>query len=890
MTNKADNRADFISWLCSRNCNSTEIDTYLKDIETVAKYYSKNYVIGFNIWTIDSAKLMDGIINSLTQRESKNSVLDIKGKKPSLLLYKKFLTQREESYQDWKTSSLADTLIDYKRRLESSTLYLKEKYEGNPAASLGQLIKDNPNISFTYFNNWTNKVIGKTASQYLVEKGILVEKQLDERSHSERLDEIIQILKKRYSKTKADSLAQITKDNRDISVSQINSWAQEIYGKTAKDYLIAMGIIKETIQTTESKNTTKNVNQKKTQGNTNQGLAQSLTQTIDYLSSRYSLRLAYNHFDKHKRGDLLYKARLHDKDVMWIYCIDSYNVHYISVETEPEYVYSVMNKLRGFYKTKIRKTHPCLKLFFEQYEDISESLVIICNAIEENYNKTNVPACDTITPVPQKQPSWNKYEIALLIEACQSVRALQISKSKAIKNLSRELRNIANKSGIEIDDTYRNEAGIALQFNNMLQILYGNNSNLHVSKLFGEIAELRKKHPEEFESILKEAHSLTGDGTPNHKEPLASAKDVRLISQIEKYVLSFDLSGTSYHQIKEKMQITITAAKQYVSESNNIVDIGGKLIHKDAFIDWDAGATIIKTILIKLMSKNNGYVSSSQLYEYAKVDLNMFLNDNGMNSEEAVFDIAKHLFDKEKFENVHYAFHGNTHISELNEEISSNIDVIRKYASDHGNVFVCSELVDYLKGLGISAGNINGQMKISTEPSFFYYDEGILMFADGMNIDDEWKKLLRKELNILLTDVGGHIILRDLPPLWIERLPLLPKRLPWTPLLIQSLLRCYSNELDAKTIPALEGQNFDTLHTMLVKRDSPIQTFGDVVITFLLDNHIEKRSYAAEELRKELVSADIIHGNELLWNMPKALKNDFRFIWDLSGDHVKIDI
>ena len=87
---------------------------------------------------------------------------------------------------------------------------------------------------------------------------------------------------------------------------------------------------------------------------------------------------------------------------------------------------------------------------------------------------------------------------------------------------------------------------------------------------------------------------------------------------------------------------------------------------------------------------------------------------------------------------------------------------------------------------------------------------------------------------------------------------------------------------------AMEGQSVVTVHSMLVSADSPIQNFGDVVISFLVDNDIEQRSFDAEELRQNLVDAKIIQGNELINNMSKALGDDERFSWDVSRKQVKV--
>ena len=85
-------------------------------------------------------------------------------------------------------------------------------------------------------------------------------------------------------------------------------------------------------------------------------------------------------------------------------------------------------------------------------------------------------------------------------------------------------------------------------------------------------------------------------------------------------------------------------------------------------------------------------------------------------------------------------------------------------------------------------------------------------------------------------------------------------------------------------------QSLDTIHAMLVKVDSLIQNFGDAVIAYLIESETEQRSFAAEELRQLLVKSGMIHGNELIGNMPKALAKDERFAWDAKGENVTVRV
>lgn len=367
-------------------------------------------------------------------------------------------------------------------------------------------------------------------------------------------------------------------------------------------------------------------------------------------------------------------------------------------------------------------------------------------------------------------------------------------------------------------------------------------------------------------------------------------KENPLLGKMEQIVLREDMDGMSYDDLKDTMQITMVLTKQMVAQSTKIVDIKGVLIHEEAFIDWDDGADALEAIIEKLMQKNNGYISSAQLFEYARIEMNMFLNDNDMREERAIYDMAQHLFEKVHYHGKTYSFRGKMHISRADAEIGSNMDVYKKFAADQGGVFSFNDLVEHLESIGVGTGNLRMQMRMQTEPIFFFYDHDLVVSEEALHIDDAWKKSIAKSLQVLFDDVGDHMILRSIPAIWLDRLPAISGNRPWTALLLQSVLRFFGKEFGARTIQALDGQSLETVHTMLVADDSPIQNFGDVIIAYMLEQNIERRKFEAEELRMLLVDGGILHGNELIWNMQKALKRDDRFAWDASGNLVAVKI
>ena len=56
----------------------------------------------------------------------------------------------------------------------------------------------------------------------------------------------------------------------------------------------------------------------------------------------------------------------------------------------------------------------------------------------------------------ERQPSWDKYEAAILLEGLLASMKGELTRSAAIKVVSRDLREMALHRGVEIDEVYRN--------------------------------------------------------------------------------------------------------------------------------------------------------------------------------------------------------------------------------------------------------------------------------------------------------------------------------------------------------------------------------------------------------------------------------------------------
>lgn len=393
-------------------------------------------------------------------------------------------------------------------------------------------------------------------------------------------------------------------------------------------------------------------------------------------------------------------------------------------------------------------------------------------------------------------------------------------------------------------------------------------------------------------SAKKEPLASKPVAAPVQTSAVISPVSQDLIQDVEKVVLDADLDGIALSALYGKIHASDNAIREAVSASSKIVSLAGKLYHEDAFVDWDDGASQMEQLLEKLMERNNGYVSDTQLYEYVRAEMQMFLNDNGISSSAMVYDLARHLFEKVGYHGKHYSFSNKTHISRGgNEQIGSVLDVMRRYAREQGGIFEENGLVQYLQSVGLKTGNLHGQMKLNEEPIFLYYQPDMLITGESLQLNEAWFAKAQHALDKLFLDLGDHIVLRDIQPWWYNLLPALPGDRPWTPLLLQSILGFYSKKLgNAKTICGMASQSKDTLHAMLVSGSSEIQTFSDAVAAWYVDDGITGKRFLAEDLRELLVKRGLLAGSELYGRLHKALANDPRFAWSADNATVTINL
>ena len=107
-----------------------------------------------------------------------------------------------------------------------------------------------------------------------------------------------------------------------------------------------------------------------------------------------------------------------------------------------------------------------------------------------------------------RQKPWDEYEAIVLLEAYIRVHKRKSDRKKAISYVSETLRGFAVHDGEEIDDVFRNEAGITFQMYSMESAYHGRTIRKPATRLFTEIVRLRKNNRKTYNELLEETRRM----------------------------------------------------------------------------------------------------------------------------------------------------------------------------------------------------------------------------------------------------------------------------------------------------------------------------------------------------------------------------------------------
>lgn len=364
-------------------------------------------------------------------------------------------------------------------------------------------------------------------------------------------------------------------------------------------------------------------------------------------------------------------------------------------------------------------------------------------------------------------------------------------------------------------------------------------------------------------------------------ETLTSSGHGISIEKSEAYLRSVGLQGATVKELIKVVQpdAAVSSTASALDGSMNIITMpGNRYVHVDSFVDLDDAEEALGQILRTHFAHFGGYSNNQLLFGAASQELSMFLNDNDCENIDAVYAIARFLFEKKAVAGAPYKF-SSPHIFEKEPDYPMTLrGLMIHLARGNGGLLYSSDAKDYLQKTKLTYGGIGQLLQLSSSNTFLIYDSDRYLLSESLGIDDNWCLRMHDRLDDLFRKANvAYVIPRDINTVWLTTLPSLPHGLEWTLLLLQEVLDKYP-AIGFKSISPDLNQTLDTLAAAFVPAGSPLQTFPDVVTLFMEEHHKLPMRMPGEELRLELRDAGMLEAGEMIYALPKAL-DDFRFSW-----------
>lgn len=296
-------------------------------------------------------------------------------------------------------------------------------------------------------------------------------------------------------------------------------------------------------------------------------------------------------------------------------------------------------------------------------------------------------------------------------------------------------------------------------------------------------------------------------------------------------------------------------------------------------VDLQEGIKGIREILNAHFLTLYGYSNIHLLWNAAQNSLPMFLNDNAINTPTDLWQFLLRAFGNELVLDSPHIWIEHANFPHNAKGLVINL------ARHIGGIVSRQQIEEYFSKIGLPAPTNSA---LINQGHLLFYDSSKFILSEIVNFTTERRSLISQALYELFSSENvPYIILRDIAPTWFSFLPELPNGLQWTQLLLQEALRAYP-DIGYRTIfSGLKGQSLDTLGAAIVPCESAIESFADVVHMFCFSRYNLPFRLPAEQLRLALRKAGMLDGNELIFNMHKALR-DHRFAFSDQNRTVMI--
>ncbi|MHB9294856.1 hypothetical protein PilKf_00587 [Pillotina sp. SPG140] len=372
------------------------------------------------------------------------------------------------------------------------------------------------------------------------------------------------------------------------------------------------------------------------------------------------------------------------------------------------------------------------------------------------------------------------------------------------------------------------------------------------------------------------------------KERALNSKEIETGKRIENFLIAKNLETCTYNDICSftDSEAGYVPIGKIIQRSNNIVEIKKDwYVHRSCIIDIDEAAAKLLAIVQNQFRQFHGYTSSHILFDAARINLAMFMNDNGFETEQDIYMLAKHLFFKEKYSGYHFYFTEGVHIWEKQTDFPlNNKGVLINFAKAMGGIISREESEKYLANLKIPKNVIINKIHDVSDSTFYFYTEKTYVLSEYLHIDESFISKIKQSLDRLFDD-RDYIIPDDIDEDWFDILPKLPLGLLWNVLLLQEVMR-YNEDIGYKPLFSDVEQSPYRLSGAFVKATSRV-TLVDIIYLYTYEKCGLPYRTSTDKYRMFLREAGFIHGTAWSTSMHKVF-NDHRFAFSNENKNILV--
>lgn len=255
----------------------------------------------------------------------------------------------------------------------------------------------------------------------------------------------------------------------------------------------------------------------------------------------------------------------------------------------------------------------------------------------------------------KRQPTWDKYEVALLISAYVRIKSGKEEKIAELKRLSEKLRRKAENEGQVIDDTFRNLNGMQWQLG-FVDCAFNNKSfGTHSpSKMFRKMVDVYQNEREYFDEILQIAEAKTIQEEYSNKvekEELCDEEILQLISQ--RFIYGFRINSV-IDMMKLRDYANDEGIKLYDGDDvlRNFIQENGMLMEGKVFIKSKDSRSELISLVEDIFAKGNSIIYYESLLERHSVLMDkIHITSEQMLRETLLEDKSNYAFSKNYFSN-----------------------------------------------------------------------------------------------------------------------------------------------------------------------------------------------------------------------------------------------